>query len=359
MGTLEESVTLAARLTTQIRSRGPIPLSDFMAACLFDPEDGFYRRQSAIGRNGAFTTAPEISQMFGEIIGAWLVKTWQDQGRPSPIALVELGPGHGTMMSDILRTVSHCPEFCRACCLFLVETSTKMRAVQRKKLSTVDPVWIEDIGELPDLPLFLVANEFFDALPIRQFRRTKTGWNEIRVGIDRTGLVLCETPCGRDIEPRERDADTIPGDIVEIRPASLTIAAEISKTIREFGGTALIIDYGAPRSLGQTLQAVKNHRFTNPLAEPGEADISAHVDFGAIRHAAQGVSCSALLNQGVWLELLGITERARILARNLSGESLRQHQAAHRRLTHPDEMGSLFKVMSLYPSEMSPPPGFS
>ncbi len=352
-------MTLKARLAARIRADGPIPVSDYMSACLFDREFGYYNRADAIGQRGAFTTAPEISQMFGELIGVFLAQSWADQGRPSPFTVAELGPGRGTMMSDILRAASKLDGFRESAQLVLLESSPALRDAQRNALSGHDPIWIEHIGNLPDRPLFLAANEFFDALPIRQFRRTESGWNEIRVGLGPGGLEFQDVFCSDAAAPRSRGHDTMEGDIVEIRPAAASIARVISRIVGKFGGAALLVDYGGEKSLGNTLQAVKDHAYICALAEPGKADISAHIDFGEIRTAADGSACAGPLPQGVWLERMGITERARVLAREMEGGTLRQHTAGCRRLIHPDEMGSLFKVMALYPRGAPLPPGFA
>ena len=269
---------LTSRLVDRIRLEGPIPVSEYMSACLFDPEYGYYSRPEAIGRHGAFTTAPEISQVFGEMIGVFLAKAWMDQGQPSPFAIAELGPGRGTMMSDILRAGSVLDGFCESAQVVLLESSPALREVQSQTLRGHHPVWVDRIDELPDRPLFLAANEFFDALPIRQFRRTESGWNEICVGIGIDSLEFCETACKSPAAPRRRSCDTKPGDIVEIRPGAGPVIRAISGIIKKSGGTALIVDYGGPKSYGDTLQAVKDHSYTCALAEPGKADLSAHVD---------------------------------------------------------------------------------
>ena len=352
-------MTLKDRLAERIRTAGPMRISDFMDACLFDSEHGYYNRPDAIGARGAFTTAPEISQMFGEIIGVFFAQSWIVRGRPRPFVMAELGPGRGTLMSDIMRAASNTRGFGDAAQIVLVERSCQLRSQQRAALCGHNPVWADDVFSLPELPLMLVANEFFDALPVRQFRRHRSGWQEIEVAAGPAGLEFCES------EPAERpDLQTAfsyaeIGEIVELRSTAGAIYNQISTHIGRFGGAALVIDYGGEQSRGGTLQAVKDHKYTHPLAAPGEADISAHVDFGALRREATGVCATGLLPQGVWLERMGLTERAQTLAKSMHGNELRQHIAAHRRLAHPELMGDLFKVIALHPHGSPAPPGFA
>lgn len=356
----QKTVTLKSRLEAQIRSDGPLTIADYMSTCLFDPEFGYYRRPKAIGAKGAFTTAPEMTQMFGELIGLFLARSWVDQGRPSPLTIAELGPGRGVMMADILRSAAKVSDLCDAADLVLLESSPTLRDAQSKRLSQYQPVWIDQIKEFPDQPLFLIANEFFDALPIRQFRRTLVGWNEIVVDLGEQGLEFSERNClTESLLPRNRRQDTEVGDIVEIRPQADVIVQQISELMSLHGGTSLIIDYGNAASLGDTVQSVMNHAYTDIFAEPGKADITAHVDFGAIRKVASPVACTEMVEQGIWLKRMGMKQRTQILAQSMDGDKLRQHLASYRRLTHPKEMGSLFKVMALYPKNTPLPAGFS
>ena len=351
---------LKSRLIDLIERDGPMRLDRFMESCLLDTQDGYYNRDAPIGVAGAFTTAPEVSQMFGEIIGLFLAKAWLDQGAPSKFALVELGPGNGTLMADLLRAAKSVPGFVEASELLLVERSRTLKDRQLRSLRPHAPAWAESVEELPELPLFLVANEFFDALPIRQFRRCGNGWEEMLVAcVDSRFELSPSVP--REFAPLDcRLADTREGDIVELREHAAPISKRIAEAIRQFGGVALIIDYGDSKSLGDTFQAVDSHSPAHPLREPGEADLTAHVDFGALgRSAAASAAVTPLVPQGVFLERLGITERAQALARSLSGAELDEHAAAHRRLVHPDEMGGLHKSLAIYPRNAPVPPGFA
>ena len=348
---------LGRRLAKLIATDGPMTLADYMTACLLDPEHGYYATRDPFGAGGDFITAPEISQMFGELVGLALAQAWIDQGAPSPFSLVELGPGRGTLMADILRATTGVPGFHAAAEVVLVEASPTLRDVQKATVTHAleHKDRIEDVAERP---LFLVANEFFDALPIRQFQRAAGAWRERLVGLKDDRLTL---GLGDQTQPptlSDRLVDTRPGDIVEVSEPSRRIAAEIGRKLADNGGAAIVIDYGGARSLGDTFQAVRAHDVADPLAAPGEADLTAHVDFGALARAAGPAMAAPLVTQGVWLERLGIAARARALAAKMSGARLDQHMAAHRRLTHPDEMGTLFKVLGLHAPRHPPPPGF-
>lgn len=343
-------------LLRRIAATGPISLADYMTECLLHPRHGYYTTRDPFGAPGDFTTAPEISQMFGELLGLSLAQAWLDQGAPDAFVLAEPGPGRGTLMADILRATARVPGFHAAARLHLVEASPALRAVQQQALPQA--TWHDRLDQIPgDLPLYLVANEFFDALPIRQFVRDGSGWRERMVGRDGDRLVFglsAPVPLA-DLEPRLDD--TRDGDMVEISPALPALAGEIGARIAENGGAALIVDYGGRGSTGDSFQAVRGHAKVDPLAEPGAADLTAHVDFGALAAAAAPARCAGPVPQGVFLERLGITARAQALATRLSGAALETHVAAHRRLTHPEEMGDLFKVAALHPCNMPPPPG--
>lgn len=348
-------MSLKKQLLRRIALDGPISIAEFMAEALLHPEHGYYATRDPFGVTGDFTTAPEISQMFGELVGLALAQSWMDQGAPQRFTLAELGPGRGTLMRDILRATARVPGFVPD--VQLVEASNTLRQVQAKTLSGQPTTWQTAIGDLPEQPLFLIANEFFDALPIRQFQRSGSGWREVRIGAD--GDALSYGLAQEQAQPllNYRLEDTKDGDIVELCPSLPDIIHTISERIATHGGAALIVDYGDWRSLGDTLQAVQNHRPCDPLAEPGCADLTAHVDFEAIAQATAPSAHSRVTPQGVFLERLGITERANALASGLTDVALQNHISAHRRLTHPDEMGNLFKVIGIFPAPSAPPPG--
>ncbi|MFN0113345.1 MAG: class I SAM-dependent methyltransferase [Paracoccaceae bacterium] len=347
-------------LAARIAAEGPIPLSDYMAECLMHPAHGYYATRDPFGVAGDFTTAPEISQMFGEMLGICLAQTWVEQGRPAPFALAELGPGRGTLMADILRTVRVVPGMAGAARVHLVETSASLRERQRSALAAHKVTWAGTAGELPDQPLFLVANEFFDALPIRQFRRTGAGWSEIQIGLALGRLSLGLAPPAQVPALSHRLADTAEGDVVELCPPLASIALGLARRIAARGGAAIVTDYGGWRSRGDTLQAVRTHRPTDPLADPGEADLTAHVDFEALSLAfrAGGAAVTRMTPQGAFLKRLGIAERAQALASRLTGPALESHLAALRRLTDAAEMGDLFKAIACFPPGCPAPFGF-
>ncbi len=352
-------MTLKDHLIGRIHHNGPISVADFMSECLLHPTLGYYSTRDPFGAEGDFITAPEISQMFGELIGLSLAQSWMDQGSPSPFTLAELGPGRGTLMSDILRATRQVPGFHEAAQMYLVEASPALRQVQAKTLGQYTPNWIGTATELPEQPLYLFANEFFDALPIRQFIREGGGWRERRIGVTEGGLAFGLGPNAPQIALNDRLGDTKDGDLVEICVAATPIGTDIANCIASHGGVALIIDYGDWRSLGDTLQAVKAHEKTKPLDDPGQSDLTAHVDFERLAMAARASGCAhtRLTPQGVFLERLGITARAQALIKNLNVPEQKRLISAHRRLTHPDEMGNLFKVLGLYPAQSAPPPG--
>jgi SAM-dependent MidA family methyltransferase len=349
-------MSLGDLIDARIAAQGPLTVADYMAECLLHPRFGYYTTQTPFGAAGDFITAPEISQMFGELLGLCLAQAWMDQGRPAPFTLAELGPGRGTLMRDLLRAASRVPGLVDAAQIWLVEASPRLRALQAETLAPRPVTHAETVEALPDQPLFVIANEFFDALPVRQLVRAETHWRERQVGLVegiRTFGLGPELP-----QPAlaHRLGDTRPGDIVETSPSAAPIVAALGERIAAHGGAGLVIDYGDWRSLGDTLQAVRGHAGADVLSDPGTTDLTAHVDFEAL---AQACSCSVtrLCPQGVFLERLGITARAQALAKNLEGSALDAHVAAHRRLTHPDEMGNLFKVLGLFPPGASPPPG--
>jgi SAM-dependent MidA family methyltransferase len=348
---------LADLLARRIAATGPITLADYMADCLLHPDHGYYATRDPFGAAGDFTTAPEISQMFGEVLGLCIAQAWLDQGTPTPFTLAEIGPGRGTLMADVLRATRRIPGFHAAAQVTLIEASVTLRNRQRVTLGTHPAQWLDTADALPDAPLFLIANEFFDALPIRQFTRDAAGWRECMVGLTDARLTFGLSAPAPLARLQHRLHDTRPGDIVEVCPAAPAIITAIALRIATHGGAAIIIDYGNWRSKGNTLQALRAHTFADPLGEPGLADLTAHVDFQAL--AAAAAFCRATLtDQGTLLHRLGIAHRTETLARALHGAALENHLAAYRRLTGPSEMGTLFKALAFHPGTSRPPPGF-
>lgn len=351
-------MSLREHIIARIKSEGPMRLDEYMATCLLHPEWGYYTTRQPFGQSGDFVTAPEISQMFGELLGLCLAQSWLSQGAPDEFVLAELGPGRGTLMADVLRAARGVPGFNNAARIVLLEASPRLKSLQQKTLHQYRLNWVGQTDELPKLPLFFIANEFFDALPIRQFVRDQNNWRERQVGVANDSLTFGLGPSQQQPALADRLGETDDGDLVEYCPALAPMLAPLSQRIADKGGAGLIIDYGDWRTLGDTFQAVKNHERADPLVEPGAADLTAHVDFAAISQTlVTGCAHTRLASQGVFLERLGITKRAQALAKNLSGDALEQHVSAHRRLTHPDEMGLLFKVLGLYPTGAHSLPG--
>ena len=344
----------AAALAARIAHGGPLTVADVMAEALMHPVHGYYATRDPFGRGGDFTTAPEISQMFGELLGLALAQSWLDQGAPTGIVLAELGPGRGTLMADILRATRSVPGFHAALTVHLVETSATLRQVQAKNVPQAK--WHDAVADLPEGPLWLVANEFFDALPIRQFIRAGHGWAERLVTVT-DGAPAFALAAPAPVPALHQRLGVAEGTLVEYCPALPPIMADIARRIATHGGAGFIIDYGDWDGTGDTLQALRDHRFDPPLAHLGEADLTAHVDFKALADHAAPARATKMVTQGLFLERLGITARARTLAARLTGAALDAHIAAHRRLTHPAEMGQLFKIIGIAPQGAPPLPG--
>ncbi|MEE9387666.1 MAG: SAM-dependent methyltransferase [Paracoccaceae bacterium] len=345
-------------LLGKIAAGGPVTVADYMGECLLHPKHGYYTTRTPFGAAGDFTTAPEISQMFGELLGLCLAQTWIDQGRPDGFSLAELGPGRGTLMADILRVTKMVPGFHDAMDVVLLEASPALRETQKEQLTGYDVTWIDAIDELAQQPLFLIANEFIDALPVRQFSRDGAGWREHMITDKGDKLAMALAGAVPVAALEQRISDTKSGDTVEIRPMVVGFVQPVAARIAAHGGAAIFIDYGDWRSLGDTFQAVKDHKAVSPLAEPGQADLTAHVDFEALSQAADTVSVTSMTLQRDLLNRLGIETRAQQLGAGLEGDELEAHDEALRRLTHPQEMGKLFKAIALFQNGAPPPPGF-
>ena len=351
------TTALAEKLRRLIEADGPMSVAAYVGHCLTDPEHGYYTTRDPFGPAGDFVTAPEVSQMFGEIVGAWLVHVWEVAGAPSPVHLIELGPGRGTLMADVLRVSAKRPDFLAALSVHLVETSPPLRARQAARLVRLGQraVWHSSFAEVPDGPVLLVANEFFDALPIRQFVHVDGRWRERVVGLDGAGrLAFGIGPGAHSQGPDEPD-----GTILEMSPAGEALAADIAGRIAAAGGAALIVDYGyGGGGRGDTLQAVKSHAFADPLAAPGEADLTAHVDFAALAAAAavEGAAVHGPITQGEFLTSLGLLERAGVLGAGAGPAAQAAIRAAVQRLAGPDQMGTLFKVLAITQPGITPPP---
>ncbi len=347
--------SLLARISDLIRAEGPITVAQYMTLCLHDRQAGYYATRPGLGAGGDFLTAPEVSQMFGELIGLWAVAAWRAMGAPDRFLLVELGPGRGVLMEDALRAARVAPDFLRALRLVLVETSPVLRAEQARRLAPFTPQSLDQIGELPEnLPLILVANEVFDCLPARQFVRHAGAWREQVIGLDEAGnLAFGLGPAPRGLELPEA-AD---GTVIEQSPAQTALAEALGARLAGQGGFALIIDYGRDRpGFGDTFQALHQFEKVDPLARPGEFDLTFHVDFSDLARSgvAGGATASPILTQGTFLTRLGIAARLQSLAAAQPAKAATLLRQAER-LVAPDQMGDLFKVLALSSPGLAPP----
>lgn len=352
-------MSLLDQIVTRIAREGPMRVDEYMATCLLHPTLGYYTTGDPLGAGGDFITAPEISQMFGELVGLALAQCWLDQGAPAPFTLAELGPGKGTLMADALRACRGVPGFLEAAQVVLVEVSPTLRAEQASRIRAAHVDWVDRADDLPqETPLFLFANEFFDALPIRQFVREGDRWRERHVGIEGDRLTFGLGPAQPQPALADRLSDTAEGEMIETCAAAAPVMEAISTRLMARGGAALVVDYGDRRLKGDSLQAVRRHQKVSALETPGQADLTAHVAFESLAEAAEPCTAHGPVPQGVFLERLGITARAQALAGKLPPAERDTLIAAHRRLTHPAEMGNLFKVMALIAPGSAPPPGF-
>ena len=352
---------LAAEIRERIRRDGPLSVAAYMELCLNHPTHGYYRHGRPIGAGGDFVTAPEVSQMFGELIGLWCAAVWRSMGRPQPVRLVELGPGRGTLMADALRALKTVPAFRNAIDLHLVESNETLRAEQSARLGHAQPTWHESVETVPPGPVLVVANEFFDALPIRQYERVGDSWRERMVTVSPSSENLRFSAAGTATAGFECLRAAPAGSIVERAPARDALAATLASRIAADEGSALIVDYGHDwPGIGDTLQAVKRHRRHGVLDDPGDADLTAHVDFHALAAAARKAGASAFgpAPQGEFLRALGIEERAARLRRDASAAQQAAIDAALRRLVGSDDMGMLFKALAIYHPALGVPPGF-
>jgi NADH dehydrogenase [ubiquinone] 1 alpha subcomplex assembly factor 7 len=344
---------LRDRLTAQIRAGGPLTVAQYMTACLHDPQAGYYATRPALGAEGDFITAPLVSQMFGEILGLWAAEAWARMGSPARLLLVEAGPGDGTLMADMLRAARVAPGFLAAAQVWLVEVSEPLRAAQQDRLGG-GVRWARALDEVPPGPMILVGNELLDCLPARQWVRTRSGWAERMVGLDADGALAFGL--GGALPPLGAP-EAAEGAVLEISAAQEAFGQQLGERVSRDGGAALLIDYGrAEPGLGDTLQALKRHRKVDPLACPGEADLTVHADFPAVLAAAgrAGAATGPLLTQGVFLRALGIEQRAAALAR---ARPDRQEVLARQleRLVGADQMGDLFKAACIHSPGWIPP----
>ena len=353
---------LGGEIAAIIAQEGPISVERYMALALSHPVHGYYMTREPFGAAGDFVTAPEISQMFGELLGLWAAEAWALTGAPSPVRLVEIGPGRGTLMKDALRAAKVSQQFYASLDVHLVETSPRLMAEQRGTLaaSGLEVSWHASIADVPDGPAIILANELFDALPVRHYVRTAAGWCERCVGLDANGALAFGV--SREPEPSIRN-EAREGAVLEISAAGYRLASMLAARLAAQGGAMLVVDYGHTETgIGATLQAMRDHQFVDPLADPGLADLTAHVDFAALARAAraQGLDVQGPVTQGAFLRELGIFERAAALRQRATPQQVLALDAALQRLTQGSEgMGELFKAMALCPRGTPVMPGFA
>jgi NADH dehydrogenase [ubiquinone] 1 alpha subcomplex assembly factor 7 len=361
-----KSTLLAVRLKERIARKGPITVADYMDACLADKDGGYYPSRQPIGADGDFITAPEVSQVFGELLGLWAAAMWQSMGAPKPFVVAELGPGRGTLMADAMRAWRSVPEFLDNVTVALVETSPVLREVQQTALHGAEaPVqWRDTLEGVPQGPLIVIANEFVDALPVRQLVWRAHEWRErcVRIGAS-GGFAFCEgAPVpNEDLREPAGALDVPDGSILEIRPAANTLVQTLADRAQDAPLAALIVDYGHEETAcGDTLQAISRHRFADPLTTPGEVDLTAHVDFAALKDTAtaHGLTAYGPMSQGAFLLRLGLEARRDRLCETATSEQRAEIVAGTNRLVDPSAMGLLFKTLALTSPGLAPPPPF-
>ncbi len=352
-------MSLAERLARQIAAGGPISIAAYMTACLHDPSDGYYAARPRVGVDGDFITAPQVSQVFGELVGLWASDIWAQLGAPSSLRLIELGPGDGTLMADALRATRRLAGFRAACRICLVESSAPLREAQRRALEDVGaaPAWVSDIEELSldGPPAIVVANEFLDCLPIQQWVSTSAGLAERRVGVDENGaLTFVLAPAAR---PLTAPCGMSDGETIEASPEVARVGANVGRLVARCGGAALFIDYARDEdAFGDTLQAVRGHAKECPLAHPGSADLTCRPDFGVIvdQALAAGAKATDIVSQHDFLRGLGIEARiSALVAANPARAATLERQRD--RLIGVDQMGRLFKAVCVHSAGLSPP----
>ncbi len=357
---------LLEHLKKRIAAEGPLSVADYMSEALANPKYGYYMTGDPLGKEGDFITSPEVSQMFGELIGLWCAVTWNQMGSPQKINLIEMGPGRGTLMVDALRALVMAPTFLDAIDVHMIETSPSLQKRQKRNLEAldVDIQWHKSFADVPEGPFILIANELIDALPIRQFEKSVAGWGERKVGCDPEGnliWMLDQSAVVPEMFIPPALTASPPGSIFELCQSGVSLVTSISESIAKFGGAALFIDYGHSQSaIGDTLQAVKDHQYHDVLLDPGDADITAHVDFERLAEAARaaGAFSYGTITQREFLGPLGIQHRAKQLIKAASTRQKSEVISATNRLIGEDEMGTLFKVLAIAHPDQPVPEGF-
>jgi NADH dehydrogenase [ubiquinone] 1 alpha subcomplex assembly factor 7 len=362
---VDQHSPLESEIRRRIAAAGPMPVSEYMALCLFDQEYGYYTTRDPIGARGDFITAPEVSQMFGELIGLWMSAVWKQMGAPENVRLIELGPGRGTMMKDALRALQIVPDFRKAIVVHLVEVSPVLQRQQEKALegAGVPVFWHSAFVDVPKGPAIVIANEFFDALPVSQAIKTDRGWHERRIEIDSSGqLAFTIAP-----EPIPFFQTLLPPTLRAARAGAIfewrsdKEAMEVGRRVAIDRGAALVIDYGHTESgLGETFQAVGQHAYADPLSTPGDLDLTAHVDFQALARGVEAMGARGFgpIEQALFLRRLGIEQRAASLRAKAARAGDIDKALARLIGQNRAAMGELFKVAAFVHSSVGVPPGF-
>ncbi len=352
-------------IASHIEANGPISVAEYMDLALYHPEYGYYITSDPVGAASDFITAPEVSQLFGELVGLWCIDSWNALSKPSKFNLVELGPGRGTLMTDLLRAAKVRSKFIEAANIYPIETNRYLRQKQMDAFGKSNKItWHDDFSNLPDHPTIIVANEFFDCLPVRQFVVTDQGWRERGVGVndDRTLNFVALESSERDLEVQGKFENIITnGTIAEVSPARTNFMREIAHILTTRTGRGLFVDYGHEKSgIGDTLQAVHNHQYANVLDRPGEIDLTAHVDFEVLAEAAttEETIVDGPIMQAAFLGQMGIEARTQKLLALAAPHQAATIRAGFDRLMSPDQMGSLFKVLTVSTKGLNPPAGF-
>ncbi|MFV0280562.1 MAG: class I SAM-dependent methyltransferase [Rhodoblastus sp.] len=353
---------LAREIAAMIVQDGPMSVERYMGLCLAHPVHGYYMTRDPLGADGDFVTSPEISQMFGELLGLWAAETWRLLGAQQPAHLAELGPGRGTLMADALRAARAAPDFYRDLGVTMVETSPPLQARQQRMLAGAErPIeWVDAIERIAPGAAIILANEFFDALPVRHYIKTAEGWRERQVGLvaDKLAFGAAEA-----VEPY-LNVEAADGAILEVGAVGQRIMTALAARIVQQGGALLVVDYGHARTaFGETLQAMRDHTFVDPLECPGEADLTTHIDFAGLARAARaaGARAHGPVTQGAFLRQIGIVQRAQALSAKANREQAAEIERALARLTAEDaktDMGRLFKVMAITRASVEALPGF-
>ena len=356
-----EKINLNKLIKEAILKKKGISLSEYMKMCMTHPKYGYYTKQYPIGFKGDFITSPEISQMFGELIGLWVVQAWMDHNKPPEFSLVELGPGNGTLMEDILRATKSISEFHKALKITLIEISPSLQKLQKQVLKGYPINWKKNLSNLPNIPTIIIANEFFDALPIKQFVFKKNKWMEIIVSLKDYNNTKNDEFCFglKNVTTLPQELNSFKqkeNQIYEISSEIKKNIVFISKHLKKNLGACLIIDYGKNNNIGNTLQSVKNHKYSDPLKYQGESDLSSLVNFEAIKNYSieYNLVVTNLINQGDFLKSLGIKERFIALSKNMEKEKIDTHVASLKRLIDYNQMGKLFKVLGIRNKKSSP-----